>query len=269
MASYTSTQTGALTDPSTWGETTRYPGDGVDASDTFTINTGHTVTHSSGNSVSNVSGTVIGVLHILGSMILDGNLTISETGVIEVQGGGNLDINGNNIDDDTTGGNKTLTLNGTELNRAVIRDSVGGGRLLVGNNWHFTPINWQYGDIQNLTGDHVFYMGTDVVINHCTFTDSGVLELRLANVGTGIGYSITNSDFYGDGSLNSRRVLYIRDYYDQSSPATRVVDHCLFMSALNGHEIFMYFDNYTFRNCVFINSKLYNVGINFIIEDCA
>ncbi len=157
---YTSTQSGDIDDANTWG------GVGVPPStERFTISAGHTVTVPAGYSGTH-QGRLVGtsgnrarlVVEDGATLTLSGNLTPEDYCDIQVDGGGVLDLNGNDINGSSVNnGSVQLIFKGTAANRATIQSSVVG-----------------QGDITH--SDNTSIRAT-IDIDYCDFVDCGFVRL--------------------------------------------------------------------------------------------
>lgn len=176
---YTSSQTGDFNSAATWG------GAGVPtAIDQFSIAASHTVTVPSGYSAAGF-GNLLGtddanratlVIADGGTLKLHGDLEPDDWCVVQVDGGGTLDLNGNDIaGTSTTNDSVKLTFVGTAPNRALITSSqIGVGGI-------------KHSDNESIRAS--------VTVNYCDFKDCG-----LVRIGSGADpedFSVQNTVFVG------------------------------------------------------------------------
>jgi hypothetical protein len=162
MALFTSVQTGDFNAASTWNVGSGFPGN----MDTFAIGAGHVVTIPNGLAA-NTSGVVSGsnsanrgelVIADGGSLQLTGELDLNNWNHLQIDGGGELDLNGNNVTvDNSTAEVNKITIVGTANNRAKVSSSVIGT-----------------GNFQRDTGGG---MPGIITVNYADFIDCGKIDI--------------------------------------------------------------------------------------------
>ncbi len=196
MASFTSTQDGNWNDGATWGNTS--PGtEGTDwpstaGGDTVTVSAGHEVTIPAGHSAK-ASGSLAdstsgdhGKLIILGSLTLDGTLTINDYCELHVGNGtvsGTLDLDGNNVSNGPDSLDVTyLSFQGVSASdRSIIKSTTAGGTFSPGGT-AYTDVDFDYVDISGLGTSAFSYNaspatgGTNVRVNYMSADNCGQLQ---------------------------------------------------------------------------------------------
>jgi hypothetical protein len=162
MALFTSVQTGDFNSSSTWDVGSGFPG----SSDTFAIVATHVVTVPNALSATS-SGTIGGssdpnrgelVIEDGGLLTLNGDLVLTNWNHLQIDGGGELDIDGNNVTvDNSTANVNKITLVGTSLNRVKVSSSTVG--------------------VGNFQRDSGGGMPGWITIDYCDFIDCGKIEV--------------------------------------------------------------------------------------------